>query len=75
MKRSLTVMGNWKMNGTAREAAGLADAVRERLRHEFAEQDILRRWKLKHPTQYLAAAGSAAARHVPPCRKRRRTGG
>ncbi|UOF15919.1 radical SAM family heme chaperone HemW [Lysobacter capsici] len=26
-----------------------------------AEQDILRRWKLKHPTQYLAAAGSAAA--------------
>ncbi|WP_082578054.1 radical SAM family heme chaperone HemW [Lysobacter sp. Root690] len=26
-----------------------------------AEQDILRRWKLKHPTQYLAAAGTAAA--------------
>lgn len=26
-----------------------------------AEQDILRRWKLKHPTQYLAAAGRAAA--------------
>ncbi|WP_363798733.1 radical SAM family heme chaperone HemW [Lysobacter firmicutimachus] len=26
-----------------------------------AEQTILRRWKHKHPTQYLAAAGSAAA--------------
>jgi oxygen-independent coproporphyrinogen-3 oxidase len=26
-----------------------------------AEQDILRRWKLKHPTQYLAAAGTPAA--------------
>ncbi|MBX9401816.1 radical SAM family heme chaperone HemW [Lysobacter sp. BMK333-48F3] len=26
-----------------------------------AEQAILRRWKHKHPTQYLAAAGSAAA--------------
>ncbi len=26
-----------------------------------AEQDILRRWKLKHPTHYLAQAGTAAA--------------
>ncbi|MGH8081756.1 MAG: radical SAM family heme chaperone HemW [Lysobacter sp.] len=26
-----------------------------------AEQDILRRWKLKHPTQYLTAAGTPAA--------------
>ncbi|MBT2748144.1 MULTISPECIES: radical SAM family heme chaperone HemW [unclassified Lysobacter] len=26
-----------------------------------SEQDILRRWKLKHPTQYLAAAGTPAA--------------
>ncbi len=26
-----------------------------------AEQDLLRRWKLKHPTAYLAAAGTAQA--------------